>query len=87
MVSLEATTNDSAIQYWVDDSPKATSFILKKGESQNLPAAQSQIRLAIGNRPALKMKINNRDAVFPEGTPNWGAKVTISRNNLQTFFQ
>jgi cytoskeletal protein RodZ len=87
MVSLEATTTDSAIQYWVDGAPKATSFILKKGESQNLPAAQSQIKLAIGNRPTLKMKINNRDAIFPEGTPNWGAKVTISRDNLQTFFQ
>ncbi|HEX8183856.1 MAG TPA: helix-turn-helix transcriptional regulator [Blastocatellia bacterium] len=86
-VRLEATTDDSSIQYWIDGAPKPTSFILKKGETRDLPAAQNQVKLNIGNRPTIKFKINNRDAVFPEGTALWGAKVTISHDNLQTYFQ
>ena len=50
-------------------------------------ALQSQVRPAIGNRPAIKMSINNREAKFPEGTGSYPAKVTITRDNLQTFFQ
>ena len=61
--------------------------MVKKGESLDLPPAQNQIKLNIGNRPALKLKINNRDVTFPEGTPLWGAKITISRDNLQTYIQ
>ena len=86
-VRLEATTDDSSIQYWIDGAPKPTSFILKKGEARDLPAAQSQVKLNIGNRPTIRFKINNRDAAFPEGTALWGAKVTISHDNIQTYFQ
>jgi cytoskeletal protein RodZ len=87
VVKLEATTDDSSIQYWIDGAPKPSSFILKKGEARDLPTAQDQVRLNIGNRPTIRFKINNRDAKFPEGTPLWGAKVTISHDNLQTYFQ
>ena len=87
VVKLEATIDNCSLQYWVDDAPKPTSVLIRKGESQNLPPAQNQVRLNIGNRPAVKMSINNREAKFPEGTPNWGAKVTVSHDNLQTFFQ
>ena len=87
VVKLEATVDNCSLQYWIDSAPKPTSVLIRKGESQSLPPAQSQVRLNIGNRPALKMSINNREAKFPEGTPNWGAKVTVSHDNLQTFFQ
>ena len=86
-VRLEATTDDSSIQYWIDDAPKPTTFTLKKGEARDLPAAQNQVKLNIGNRPTIRFKINNRDAAFPEGTALWGAKVTISHDNIQTYFQ
>lgn len=85
VAKVEATIDNCAIQYWIDDAAKPTSIIVKKGESQDLPPAQTQIRLNIGNRPALKLKINNRDVTFPEGTLLWGAKVTINHENLQTF--
>jgi cytoskeletal protein RodZ len=87
VVKLEATIDNCSLQYWIDDAPKPTSVLIKKGEAQSLPPAQSQVRLNIGNRPAVKMSINNREAKFPDGTPNWGAKVIVSRDNLQTYFQ
>jgi cytoskeletal protein RodZ len=87
VVRLEATIDNCSLQYWIDDAAKPTSVLIRKGESQSLPPAQSQVRLNIGNRPAVKMSINNREAKFPDGTPNWGAKVTVSRDNLQTFLQ
>jgi len=87
VVKLEATIDNCSLQYWIDDASKPTSVLIKKGEAQSLPPAQSQVRLNIGNRPAVKMSINNREAKFPDGTPNWGAKVTVSRDNLQTYLQ
>jgi len=87
VAKVEATIDNCSIQYWIDDAAKPTSIMIRKGESQDLPPAQNQIRFNIGNRPALKLKINNRDVTFPEATPLWGAKVTISRDNLQTFIQ
>src|SRR5690349_12511068 len=87
VVKLEATIDNCSLQYWIDDASKPTSVLIKKGEAQSLPPAQSQVRLNIGNRPAVKMSINNREAKFPDGTPNWGAKVIVSRDNLQTYFQ
>ena len=59
---------------------------VRDGQAQDL-TAQNQIRFNIGNRPVLKLKINNRDAVFPPDTPKWGAKLTISRDNLQAYIQ
>jgi cytoskeletal protein RodZ len=87
VAKVEATIDNCSIQYWIDDAAKPTSILVRKGESQDLPPAQTQIRLSIGNRPALKLKINNRDITFPEGTVLWGAKVTINHENLQTYIQ
>ncbi|HJQ69442.1 MAG TPA: helix-turn-helix domain-containing protein [Blastocatellia bacterium] len=84
VVRLEASGGDSSIQYWIDEAPKPTTVTVRDGQAQDL-TAQKQIRFNIGNRPVLKLKINNRDAVFPPDTPKWGAKVTISRDNLQAF--
>ena len=87
VAKIEATIEDCSIQYWIDDAVKPINIRVKKGESQDLPPAQTQIRLNIGNRPAIRLKINNRDVTFPEGTQLWGAKVTINHENLQTFIQ
>jgi len=85
-VKLEATTGDSYIQFQVDDA-KPTRLLLRQGQSQDLPPAQNQIKINYGNRLALKLKINNRDANFPADAPKFGAQVTISHANLQTYFQ
>ncbi len=86
VVRLEASGGDSSVQYWIDEAPKPVTVTVKDGQAQDL-TAQKQIRFNIGNRPVLKLKINNRDAVFPPDTPKWGAKVTISRDNLQAYIQ
>ena len=87
VLRFEATIDNCSLQYWIDDAQHPTSLLIKKGESQTLPPAQNQVRVNIGNRPAVRMSINSHEAKFPEGTPNWGAKVAISRDNLQTFLQ
>lgn len=84
VVKIEAATGDSWVSYQVDDS-KPTAFILKKGESRDVPPAQSQVAVKYGNRLVLKLKINNRDANFPPDSPKFQSKVVISRDNLQTF--
>lgn len=86
VVKLEAATGDSWIRYQVDDA-KPTTLILKQGQSQDLPPAQTQVTLNYGNRMTLKMKINNRDANFPPDTPKFSSRVIISRENFQTYFQ
>lgn len=86
VVKLEAATGDSWIRYQIDDA-KPTTLILKQGQSQDLPPAQTQIALSYGNRMTLKLKINNRDANFPPDTPKFASQVIISRDNFQTYFQ
>jgi cytoskeleton protein RodZ len=86
VVKLEAATGDSWIRYQIDDA-KPTTLILKQGQSQDLPPAQTQVTLNYGNRMTLKLKINNRDATFPPDTPKFASQVTISRDNFQTYFQ
>jgi cytoskeletal protein RodZ len=86
VVKLEAATGDSWIKYQVDEA-KPITLILKQGQSQDLPPAQTQVTLNYGNRTTLKFKINNRDANFPPDAPKFKSKVVISRDNLQSFFQ
>jgi hypothetical protein len=69
------------------DEGKPVTLILKPGETQDLPPAQQQVKLSLGNRKTLSLKINNRDATFPATVPNFSAQVIISRENLQAFFQ
>jgi len=85
-VKIEASAGDSWLRYQVDDA-KPGNILLKQGDTQDLPPAQKQIKLNLGNRLALKLKINNREATFPANTPKFSAQVVISRDNLQTFFQ
>jgi cytoskeleton protein RodZ len=86
IVKLEAATADVWIKYQVDDA-KPTTLVLKQGQSQDLPPAQTRITLNYGNRLTLKLKINNREANFPPDTPKFASQVIISRDNFQTFFQ
>ncbi|MGH9763718.1 MAG: RodZ domain-containing protein [Blastocatellia bacterium] len=86
VVSLEATTGDSWVSYQVDDG-KSVAIILKPGESATLPGAHERIRLSLGNRKTLDIKINNHNANFPPDTPNFAAQVVISHDNLKTFLQ
>jgi hypothetical protein len=86
VVKIEAATGDVWIKYQVDDE-KPTILLLKRGQSQDLPPAQTQITLNYGNRLTLKLKINNRDANFPPDTPKFASQVVISRDNFQTYFQ
>lgn len=86
VVKLEAATGDSWVKYQVDDS-KPTTMILKQGQSQDLPPAQTQVTVNYGNRTTLKFKINNRDANFPPDAPKFKSKVVITRDNLNSFFQ
>ncbi len=86
VIRVEATTGDSWIRYQIDDN-KSAAMMLKAGLAQNLPPAENQIKLNIGNRNTLKLTINNRLATFPPGTPNFAAQVTVSRDNLQSYLQ
>ncbi|MEK6406344.1 MAG: helix-turn-helix transcriptional regulator [Acidobacteriota bacterium] len=86
LVKIEAATGDSWVKYQIDDA-KPTTLVLKRGQSQDLPPAKSQVTLNYGNRTTLKLKINNRDATFPADTPKFASQVVISRDNFQTFFQ
>jgi cytoskeletal protein RodZ len=86
VVKLEAATGDSWVKYQIDDL-KPTTLIIKQGQTQNLPPAQTQVTVNYGNRTTLKMKINDRDASFPADAPKFKSKVVISRDNLKTFFQ
>jgi hypothetical protein len=86
VVKLEAATGDVWIKYQVDDA-KPTTLVLKQGQSQDLPPAQTHVTLNYGNRLTLKLKINNRDANFPPDTPKFASQVVISRDNFQAYFQ
>ena len=72
--------------YWIDDGTKATNLFLPQGEASDLPPAQQEVRLSIGNRTVLKMKINEREALFPPETQKFKARVVISRDTIKTFF-
>jgi cytoskeletal protein RodZ len=85
-VRLEAAEGPCSMVYWIDDETKSTNLFLPQGESRDLPPAQREVRLSIGNRTVLKLKINERQATFPADLQKFKARVVISRENLNTFF-
>ena len=85
-VRLEAAEGPCSMVYWVDDETKSTNLFLPQGEARDLPPAQREVRLSLGNRTVLKLKINERQATFPAELPKFKARVVISRENLKTFF-
>lgn len=86
VIRLDAVGGDCWIRYQVDDGPSATGM-LKQGESKELGDARQQVKLILGNRRNVELKINGRPAAFPPDTPNFSAQVVIARDNLQNFFQ
>ena len=85
VVKLEAT-GDAWIRYQVDEGEPA-QMILKTGQAQEIPPAQTAVKLNYGNRQTLKLTINNREASFPADAPKFKSQVVISRDTLQSFFQ
>jgi hypothetical protein len=85
-VRIEAMTVDSWVEYQVDQE-KSEILVLKPGESKDLPPAHELVKLTLGNRLAVNLKINDREASLPANTGNFAAQVIISRENLQTYFQ
>jgi cytoskeletal protein RodZ len=85
-VRLEADGGPCSMVYWIDDETKSTNLFLPQGEGRDLPPAQREVRLSLGNRTALRLKINEREATFPPETLKFKARVIISRDNLKTFF-
>jgi cytoskeletal protein RodZ len=88
-VKAEAATGDCWLSYKVDDAAP-TDTLLKIGDSIEIPVAQSQVELLIGNRYNVKLTINSRDATLPPplgDTKSVVAKVVISKDNLDTYYR
>jgi hypothetical protein len=85
LIRIEAAAGDCWLRYTVDEG-EASSMILKQGLSHDLPPAQNQVVLKYGNRQTIKVLVNNREINFPIDSPKFKGEVTISRSNLQTFF-
>lgn len=80
-VKIEAL-DGSWVQYKVDDN-KPVSKIMKKGQVEEVPSAQSQVKLDYGTARTLKLMVNNRELTFPPGAVERDGHVIISRDNIQ----
>ena len=80
-VKIEALEG-SWVQYKVDDN-KPVSRIMKKGQVEEVPSAQNQVKLDYGTARTLKLTINNRDVTFPPGAVERDGHVLISRDSIQ----
>jgi cytoskeletal protein RodZ len=80
-VKIEALEG-SWVQYKVDDN-KPVSRIMKKGQVEEVPSAQSQVKLDYGTAKTLKLTVNNRDVTFPPGAVERDGHVLISRDSIQ----
>jgi cytoskeletal protein RodZ len=83
-VKVEATGGQCWVRYQVDDG-QHTQIMLEEGESRSLPDAQNKVILDIGNRKALTIKVNNHELTYPPNTPNFSARVILSRDNIQDY--
>jgi len=66
---------------YVVDAGDATQLMLKQGETTSIKANDS-IELSVGNTQAVSMRINDRDAHFPENTPIVLKKLTINNETV-----
>ncbi|HWP45105.1 MAG TPA: helix-turn-helix domain-containing protein [Blastocatellia bacterium] len=85
-VRFEAVNGDSYIRYQADNQEPVT-ITLKQGQVLEIPPAQNEVKLVYGNRLALKLVVNDREARFPESAPKFGGQVIISRETLESYFQ
>jgi cytoskeletal protein RodZ len=84
-VTLEATNADCWIRYTADDG-EPTQMTLAQGQQERIEAKGS-IDLSIGNTRALAIRINDRDAHFPEGTGVVLPKLTITPESAKALVE
>jgi hypothetical protein len=84
-VTLEATTAACWIRYAADDG-EPTQMTLQQGQQEQIQANQL-IELSIGNTRALSIRINDREAHLPEGTPISIQKFRITPETAQQLVQ
>jgi cytoskeletal protein RodZ len=80
-VKIEALEG-SWVQYKVDDN-KPVSKIMKKGQVEEVPSAQSKVKLDYGTSKTLKLLVNNRELTFPPDAVEKDGHVLISRDSIQ----
>jgi cytoskeleton protein RodZ len=80
-VKIEALEG-SWVQYKVDDN-KPVSKIMKKGQVEEVPSAQSQVKLDYGTSRTLKLTVNNREMAFPPEAVERDGHILISRDSIQ----
>lgn len=80
-VKIEAL-DGSWVQYKVDDN-KPISKIMKKGQVEEVPSAQNQVKLDYGTSKTLKLTVNNREVTFPPDAVERDGHVLISRDSIQ----
>ncbi len=86
IVKIEGATGESWIKFQADETPP-TQMTIRQGQTQDVPPAQNTVRINYGNRTVLKLFINNKEAYFPADAQKFKGQITLSRDNLQTFFQ
>jgi len=83
-LTLEAT-DECWIGYKADTGVRE-QFRLTAGETKTIAATES-IDLSVGNTRAVNIRINNRDARFPENTPVVLKKLTITPATASALIQ
>ncbi|HVG18617.1 MAG TPA: helix-turn-helix transcriptional regulator [Blastocatellia bacterium] len=81
VVKIEAL-DGSWVQYKVDDN-KPVSKIMKKGQVEEVPSAQNQVKLDYGTSKTLKLTVNNREVTFPPDAIERDGHILISRDSIQ----
>jgi cytoskeletal protein RodZ len=78
-----AATGTCWIKYTVDEG-QPTQIMMKQGDTTNITANDS-IDLSVGNTQAVALRINDREAHFPENTPIVLRKLTINNETVGTL--
>jgi cytoskeleton protein RodZ len=71
------------IKYTVD-ATDTKEFMMKQGDTTNITAANS-IDLSVGNTQAVSLRVNDREAHFPENTPIVLKKFVINSETVGTL--
>jgi cytoskeleton protein RodZ len=81
-LSLEAT-GTCWIKYTAD-AGQPTQLMMKQGERTNI-AANESIELSVGNTQAVALRINDREAHFPDNTPIVLKKLVINSETVNSL--
>jgi cytoskeleton protein RodZ len=83
-LNLTLSATDTCWVKYAVDSGEPTQLMMKQGDITNI-AATASIDLSVGNTQAVALRINNRDAHFPENTPIVLKKFTINNETVGTL--